>query len=684
VPYYISSEPAYVDNKIWPRETIFFTLQTANPAWRTPTTSEFAQAALSVPSPFGAYLEPGELPSALAGVGIIVPVTIGDVNAASANVASIQAALDAGGTVNVAGSGVAYTNATLRIGPNTNLVISPQLTIRQTPNTRLSMLRNKASYATQSAVTLSWTAGRILTIAWPSHGLSPGDFAWVKLASGSSTVDTAPYPGVFPVLSVTDANTIIVQMERAPNAAPTATYTATKADIGISVSGTFDYDQANQGAPGDLNTQAVIFCGHQGLRVGRLRVLNGYKYCVTFAAGADTRYDLIEVPVTRSDGIKLYGPLARFRGGFLTGAFGDDAISVQPREATGFEQYMQSEGICVDIDIGTINVQKIGDGASPIALYGHDAYLMDDVRLTSLTGENKSSDPVTYAERGVNVRANNGVTTGLIGRLQLRGVAIRANLPVSILNVNAADILVDLQEPRQNGSNTDNGNRSLVHVKPGTGGGVTSVRKLTVTGISTDPAYGSSANTYPFRVDTTVDTLSIDFQLRGNTSLRCYTQGSTATVGRVTFTRGCDITADHLATIIGAASAPEIVIEAGTFRTVTGVNAQVSCNVTLVGARFTNCTNGIVRAQGTAVVNFKSSGARLDAGVWVTAPSGTPVVNPQSEDIQIDVSAAFIGRPNGARAWNTNAALGTLASAGPVVSDGTKWVNARNTTLSYT
>ncbi len=104
----------------------------------------------------------------LASAPVFVTPLLGQVAAAATNTTLIQQALARGGRVDVRGQGVAYLNATLVIGDATELTLEAGLTLRQAPNTNRSMLRTSASLATGAAATLSWTAGRLCTVAWPS------------------------------------------------------------------------------------------------------------------------------------------------------------------------------------------------------------------------------------------------------------------------------------------------------------------------------------------------------------------------------------------------------------------------------------------------------------------------------------------------------------------------------------
>lgn len=67
--------------------------------------------------------------------------------------------------------------------------------------------------------------------------------------------------------------------------------------------------------------------------------------------------------------------------------------------------------------------------------------------------------------------------------------------------------------------------------------------------------------------------------------------------------------------------------------------------------------------------------------------TGTTIqVYGNSPDISVDVASAQVARINGTRLWNSNAAAGTLATAGPVDCLGTaagSWKRVGDYSLNY-
>ena len=612
----------------------------------------------------------------LASAPVFVTPVLGQIAAATANTTLIQQALVRGGRVDVRGQGVAYLNATLVIGDATELTLEPGLTLRQAPNTNRSMLRTSASLTTGAAVTLSWTAGRLCTVAWPSHGLVAGQSVWLQ--GSANLASQTPYLGVFPVVSVVDPNTLVVRLRRAPSTAPTLAVTAVKANQGITVQGggLWDYDFVNNPIPINVDTQALVMVGVDGL-LADVRVQNAFKYCLTLSAVANWRAGL-NVPATHSDGVKVYGPA--FDGEVLrvVGAPGDDFLSFQPKEAAGFLQYPLSEGDIIGVRGGALQQtgQSGTDAVGMVTFYTHSLYALDDVEIAGVRGEN--------GYRAVNVRNSGDQAAGQFGRLKVSGIACRALYPayadasVAGGTLTGDRLELGLENSQTNGDTANNLYQEHVHI-----GGSLSVKTLRIALKLTDPAYGNAATAYAVNMGGSARQLVLDevhFACAANARfLNIGNSSQQIAVDQIVF-RGGYYACAHLADPGGVSSAnfantPEIALDRtrveGTGNTcVVGLYGPV--NVTFQGAVLNNCNLGLLRANGSYACTVRSVGARLlGSSVWITAPTGTPSFTVQSEEVQADVTSAFIARTNGARMWNTNAAAGTLGQAGVVDCSGT-------------
>ena len=627
----------------------------------------------------------------LAAAPVFVTPVLGELAAASANTALIQQALSRGGRVDVRGQGVAYVNATLVIGDATELTLEAGLTLRQAPNTNRSLLRTSASLATGVAVTLSWTSGRLCTVAWPSHGLVAGQSVWLQGAANVAA--QTPYLGVFPIVSVSDANTLVVRLRRAPSAAPTLSVTAVKANQAITVQGAglWDYDFPNNPIPINVDTQALVMVGVDGL-LADVHVQNAFKYCLTLSAVANWRAAL-NVPTTHSDGVKVYGPA--FDGEVLRviGSPGDDFLSFQPKEAAGFLQYPLSEGDIVGVRGGALqqNGQSGTDTVGMLTFYTHGVYTTDDVEIAGVRGEN--------GYHAVNVRNSGDQSAGQFGRIKVTGIACRAMYPAYVdASVSGATLTGDrlelaLENSQANGDTTNNLYQEHVHV-----GGSLSVKTLRIGLKLTDPGFGASATSYAVNMGGSARQLVLDevhFVCAASARfLNIGNSGQQITVDEVVF-RGGYFACAHVVDPGGVSSAnfantPEISFDRtrveGTGNT-SVVGLYGAANLTFSGAVLNNCNLGLARANGSYACTVRSLGTRLlGSSVWITAPTGSPAFTVQSEEVQADVTSAFIARVNGARLWNTNAAAGSLGQAGVVDCSGAasgSWKLRAQPSLTY-
>lgn len=132
-------------------------------------------------TPGGSATRPDGTPFQAGSLSIQVLLSNSGTGAASANVALIQAALTSaknagGGTVELFGSGVCYTNATLVISSGTTLRLQDCLRLTLTGGTAKNMLVNENWNSPLKAVSSVSTAdGKTVTVVFPAaHGFSVG------------------------------------------------------------------------------------------------------------------------------------------------------------------------------------------------------------------------------------------------------------------------------------------------------------------------------------------------------------------------------------------------------------------------------------------------------------------------------------------------------------------------------
>jgi len=152
-----------------------------------------------IPAGTVGLVQVGDVPSLINNVLLLTT------NTAAQNTAIIQAALDAGGNVNVIGDGIRLINATLIIKSNTSLALSPDLILKLAPNTNTNMLRNAAWSGTGNEITaisvtnpaIIGTAAVRVTATITAHRKAVGDSVFIHgvtpdIYNGIWTVETVP------------------------------------------------------------------------------------------------------------------------------------------------------------------------------------------------------------------------------------------------------------------------------------------------------------------------------------------------------------------------------------------------------------------------------------------------------------------------------------------------------------
>ena len=173
---------------------------------------------------------------------------------ATANTRIIKGIMANAGQISLTPSGTYLVNDTLTIQSNTFLYLAPGVTLKQAPNTNTRMLVTKGYndlVAGGTTVTITWSAGLIATVNWTAHGLTNKDFVVIKDAAQGE------FNNIFPVFTVTDANSFTVFLTRLPTTTATGTIKAIKCTTDFWIGG--GGNQWLSGAPlqATLGTVAV-------------------------------------------------------------------------------------------------------------------------------------------------------------------------------------------------------------------------------------------------------------------------------------------------------------------------------------------------------------------------------------------------------------------------------------------
>jgi len=334
---------------------------------------------------------------------------------AAANTTAIQAALTAGGLVQITTPGTYYINDTLVQPSFTDFVGVPGVILKQYAGTNKLMLKTAAYDATPTAVTLTWSAGVEVSVAWTAHGLTTEDYLVIEGAAQYA------YNTIAKVGSVTDANNVVVQLQRVPSGSPTGTILARKATRNFSIRNIqFDYDYTNNPSGAATNRFTTIIGYAGNFVLDRMQALNIYKYGINVGAVQDyTLLNCVGVGTqsgSSSEALKTYGPA---RNGLiigLTGTTTDDFGSIQPTEDALFATYRWTSGDISNIKfIGSRGQSSGGTAIHPI--YCDDNYLVDDIFFEDVHGQ------TTHAAGSiVAITRNASGTTGIFGNIEINGV----------------------------------------------------------------------------------------------------------------------------------------------------------------------------------------------------------------------------------------------------------------------
>lgn len=620
---------------------------------------------------------------------------------AQANTRAIQSLLDNKGQLLLGGSGVAYiNNDSLAIDSNTFLDVSVNLRLKQfaAAGTGNNMLVTKNfKQGNWTNVTPAFTAGALkLPITWPqAHNLAVGDYVCLR------GVTPTQYLGVFPVVSVQDSVTCTVALMRVPATAPVGTLQALKAHTNITVrGGIWDYNKTLVGSnavSGPANFGIVLAYGVNMWALGTQHA-DTSKYALCLAATLDSGWKNLQGE-GKSDGVKVYGPAFNIEGDGIDGVWADDVFSLQTAEPDAFVQYKFSEGSILGATI--TRAGGINSAGMNFSIYPDDVHEMDMLDISSSTGHGSgffvqlgSSEP-DYAAASCN-----------IGTLVFRNMMFRRGLDNLTFGVFFASspkirkLRFDNCGSAGGGFNSGaqqeikfSGQVDTVEITGGTYDGLrftttsTFVGKLiTAEGVTAKGVLGFLDFSGNGTVDEAVATAcyhEYDAVLGGSQRLIVFGTGL-----KYAEAKNCENTTNCHSLIFmpaGLVTNPKIVMNGCTINGNSGVAAQSGAKITSDDNIGNNAFNGLVRLETVGqTYELRGSGNVANGSTVVLARPSAANVRCYSFDMPVDVT--LLERVNGSFAYNTNAAAGTLAAAGPVVCQGTavnSWKLVANTALTY-
>ncbi len=584
---------------------------------------------------------------------------------ASEDTPAIQDLLDLGGAIyfpKPAGGYYAY-NDTWVIPSNTTIVVELGTRFRQASGTNKPAFVNAAYAASWTDVSsgLTWPgAGSLeLTIAWASHGRVAGDPVWLDAS------DQAQYNGVFTVISVTDANTIVVKLRREPTANPTGTVRIKAADQNIQIHNMeVDYNYAqNTSSTAGPNAHAAVLCGIRSLRVTEYRARNTKKFGLCLGALVDFKvhgsrgYDL------RSDNVKLYGPSWDGEVLGVRGFASDDSLSLQCSEPAAFSAYRISRGDVLNVTTNVVmDAGEDGYGVqTSVYPTSWGAALIDEIRMVGYAGHSEGPAISIYDYEGT------GGTIGAI-HIELRGAKAKTMVAAGqsgSVSGTTAIARLDVTLGGQCECITDS---DWLDVGAGVAVDELITRDThinnTVTGGGNFLKWTGQIRRLTFK--------NLRYKVPGAYFVACY--GSAKTVEAVDFEDSdIQVTGDLFrASGTNFSQNPTITVNGSLLK---GANLfELNGDMTLAfnGARLSPSAKVALCYGGTIVVS--APGSTLLTGEWFDAVAGA-FFSPKTFNIVANVGSAFISRAGG-NMMITNSAQGTIPANAPIICDQTATTNS--------
>ena len=571
--------------------------------------------------------------SLVSGDGILIPVVGGmsaevSAAAATANTARIQAALTAGGLVQILAPGTYYINDTLTIYSNTDFLLGEGVKLKMADSAGGKPLLQNYAFSRRAsavAVTLTWSSGITAAITgWTAHGCEVGDYVWLQGATLSCY-------NIVGYLSAADsaAGTATVVLLRLPSGAVSGTIEALKCDRNITVrGGIFDYNYPSNTAGDALLTSHAINLGIvQNLKLLGVQAMDAQKYCFMTGAVRDFHYEDCGTQFNNSDLLKVFGPAVNGIIKNTWGSCGDDGVSVQTRVPSAFVNMDWTYGDCIGVHVDGTDINTSLAGVSICGFYPSQNEKMIGMKASRIGGyaaggygvkcfaENSASDTIDSLEIDT-ITANciDGFKTQQTGGgLIIRRLVIRG-----------------LQSQMQSTSSTQM-----------TINGSTTIESGDVSCVINDAAFGASGSQYAVVLNGGFYDLTLRGKVNGGSTGRfCNVLSQSAgTIG--TLRTILDQRTGDTAVVVPATSVAGGVYEFTGCDTVMAAIINLTVNGTIIfggGNKFHNASNGLVRPTSTPTIDIRSDGSNKLTGTsaWIVVPSGTPVLTVYGWDIAID------------------------------------------------
>jgi hypothetical protein len=544
------------------------------------------------------------------------------------------------------------------------------------------MLQNacyNAAFTTITSITWSNTIPLEATINI-GGGFTVGldQYIWVQGTPG--TTDPA-FTGVFRVIDVTTPDSPVVMLYNSPAAAASGTIKAKVADQNISIiGGTYNYDYANNPGVVGPRCHGIMLIGTANTVVNNVITRNTKKYGLCVGATANLNLNVFDHSGP-SDGIKCYGPCANSVFENLSVDNYDDGISIHPQEPSTFVGYDVSHGNITNVQV--INT-KVYSG-SGVKLYGSDYWLMDDIVIDRVVGHSVTSGVGVAGDTIPLVAFSNFSEHAIctMGSVIIRNVDCRANWyqqTLGMINFNTAgsyatnfkSVLLENIITDANTVATSGSSAILINLGGGT------VSKLT---LRDSTFFIPAGSCFPLHLGIGTDNFPeiticdnyVSTSSAGNGEMCRFS--TTGSVGVVTcsnniltgLTNYCLLNFDHV-----PSNTPLLICQANNVAANNFIVTIASLNILMLDNMLTTMATGVVTITGAGAKTVALTTERNYWGAYnlYIAATNSIVLNGNCMDLHADLSQARLSRSDGAIVYNTNAALGTLASKGLVLGHG--------------
>lgn len=603
-------------------------------------------------------------------VGYATVVLSSSESAAAENLARLQAAYQSAGGKLVIAGGTVYINDRMLIDDGAHVVTAPGTTIKAAAGSNTLLIGTAPLDESWVPVTVTWSAGRTASIAWPAHGRQVGDDIVLQGGTPAATWDD-----IYTVVAVSDAGNLTIELPFVPTSGPGGTVTAKRCIRAPYLDLSLDYNYAANPGAADMDRMASILAFVSRGEI-RLRTRDVFKYGGQLAGAADTFMEVESIVPVNSDTIKLYGCYRNVRIRAV-GQAAEDTLSTQALEPAAFVGYMPCRGNGRGAIIEDAYCRATTAGSGALVIYSDATYKQSGIKIRGGEMRAGGSIPAIAIKNGAGFASSSAMITDVEIAPSVIGASGAPAFDVltrvgKVLFAPAVIIPPDAVTTRiarvPNGGVVE---QLIFRGRVDLGAWPAS------TGYFAEVAGGGVARQIIFDEATFV----------GGAALRLMLINNLASVNTVHF-RNCVASGiDQLVRLDATPTiTPRIIIDGGDYTGVlTGVNARTSATVIVCNApKFDGMSNGVLRAElsGT-VVEYINDGSRILSGgsldfVALTAA----LINFKSPNLPVDIGATGVNKAAGNAVFNT-AARGTIPANRPVVCDGASWLNATNLSQTF-